>query len=378
MMEQLSMKILSMSLMASWVILAVLLLRLAMKRLPKLYAYLLWGIVLFRLLCPAAISAPVSLLPAVVQDVAIGMPNLPEPAFSPLQTSRTWWAVIWGGGMLLFFLFQAVSWIRLQRNLATAVRLEEGVYETDHIKGAFVMGLVKPRISLEQAIDAEDRRYILAHERIHIRRRDYLVKLVWVLALMFHWFNPLVWAAFFLMCKDMEMACDEQVVKELGQEQKGDYSRTLLHLSERHSGLLLPPAFGESSTKSRIRNILKYKRPAAWARILSGTVLAVAVVTLMTNPTVRKTAISIIGGADGPTSIFLAGKSGSSSSDFRMKNVTKNFQTEEEVPEEMDYEEYEEDSWWSGTLYLIKNPTYLPDTRLYQAEYSGFLQKREE
>lgn len=377
-MEELAFKMLSMSITSSCVIVVVLLLRLAFKRLPKLYSYVLWGIVLFRLLCPVTVRSVISLIPANVQNVMDGGIYVTGNAPGPLQNIRLVWTVIWGVGMLVFFLIQLVPWFRLKQRLVTAVRLEDGIYETDQISGAFVMGIIRPRIYLESAIEGEERTCILKHEKIHLRRRDYLWKLIGFAALMLHWFNPLVWIALICMCKDMEMACDEQVVKEMGMDGREPYSRTLLRLSESHSGLLLPPAFGESNTKSRIRNILKYKKPRAWARGVAVLAIVVAAGTLMTNPVFRVMSFSIIGGADGPTSIFIAGKGGGSSPELMEKVITKNYQTKDEAPADISYEEYVDNFWWEGILVLEGTPVRLSDSGLYQATYRGYLVKRQE
>ncbi len=180
-----------------------------------------------------------------------------------------------------------------------------------------MVGSFRPAVYLPAGLDEENRRYILKHELVHIRRKDYLVKLLGVCAVMVHWFNPLAWLAFCLLCKDMEMSCDEQVLKEVGQGEKKSYSLALLHAAELKSGLLLPLAFGESHTRSRIKNVLNYHRPAFWITALAIAAVAAAGAGLMTDPAVQKTMeetgneiASVIGGVDGPTSIFIAGKSG--------------------------------------------------------------------
>lgn len=337
-------RLLNMTFTAGCTVLLILILRLLFRKLPKGYSYALWFIVLFRFLCPVAIPSPFSLLPVSPEPMKqeIVYEKTPEidsgviwvdravnqvfqdnlsaegqemTSVNPIQVGLFVMGVIWQAGLLVLVLWNLAGFWRLRRRLATAVRVEKGIYESRQIDGAFVVGVFRPAVYLPTGLDEENRRYILKHELVHIRRRDYLVKLLGLCVVMVHWFNPLAWLTFRLLCKDMEMSCDEQVLKEVGQGEKKSYSLALLHAAEQKSGLFLPLAFGESHTRSRIKNVLNYRKPAFWMAVLAIGVVIIAGAGLMTDPVVQKTIeetgneiTSIIGGADGPTSIFIAGK----------------------------------------------------------------------
>lgn len=343
-MVEVMIRLLNMTFTAGCTVLVVLILRQLFRKLPKGYSYALWFIVLFRFLCPVAIPSPLSLLPvspepvrqeivyektpeidsgviwvdrAVNQVLEENLSAVEVASVNPIQIVLYVMSVIWQAGVLVLFLGNMAGFLRLRRRLATAVRVEKGIYESDRIDGAFVVGIFRPVVYLPTGLDEENRRYILKHELVHIRRRDYLVKLLGLCTVMIHWFNPLAWLSFGLLCKDMEMSCDEQVLKELGEGGKKSYSLALLHAAEQRSGLLLPLAFGESHTRSRIKNVLNYRKPGFWITVAAVVVIVAAGVGLMTNPAVKNTieetgreVVSVIGGADGPTSIFIAGKKG--------------------------------------------------------------------
>lgn len=343
-MVEVMIRLLNMTFTAGCTVLLILVLRLLFRKLPKGYSYALWFIVLFRFLCPVAIPSLLSLLPVSPEPVRqeIVYEKTPEidsgviwvdravnqvleenlsaaevASVNPIQIVLYVMSVIWQAGVLVLFLGNMAGFLRLRRRLATAVRVEKGIYESDRIDGAFVVGIFRPAVYLPKGLEEENRRYILKHELIHIRRRDYLVKLLGLCVVMVHWFNPLAWLSFGLLCKDMEMSCDEQVLKELGQGEKKLYSLALLHAAEQKSGLLLPLAFGESHTRSRIKNVLNYRKPGFWITVVAVVAVAAAGVGLMTDPAVKNTIeeagseiVSVIGGTDGPTSIFIAGKIG--------------------------------------------------------------------
>lgn len=351
-MIELMIRLLNMTFTAGCTVLLVLILRLLFRKLPKGYSYALWFIVLFRFLCPVAIPSPYSLLPVSPEPMKqeIVYERTPEidsgviwvdravnqvfkenlsaegremTSVNPIQIMLFVMGVIWQAGLLALVFWNLAAFLRLRRRLATAVRVEKGIYESGQIEGAFVVGLFRPAVYLPTGLNEENRRYILKHELVHIRRKDYLVKLLGLCVVMVHWFNPLAWLTFRLLCKDMEMSCDEQVLKEVGQGEKKSYSLALLHAAEQKSGLLLPLAFGEGHTRSRIKNVLNYRKPAFWIAALAVVAVAAAGAGLMTNPVVQKTIeetgteiASVIGGADGPTSIFIAGKTDKSTSTF--------------------------------------------------------------
>lgn len=337
MIEQFMITLLNMSFAASVMIVIVLPIRLLIRRLPKWYSYALWGLVLFRLLCPFSFSSAFSLFPANHRPIAdqIIYENMPfinsgilfidepvnrtlmrnmaaEPASSinPIQMWLFLFFMVWVAGVVLILGINMILYMRLKKQLKTAVRTESCVFESDRVTMPMVLGLFHPAIYLPFGLAAKEKGYILTHERTHIRRWDYQVKLLSFFILALHWFNPLVWAAFLLMCKDMEMSCDERVLKELGMDEKSGYSMALLRFTATKSGVMLPMAFGESNTKSRIRNVLNYKKTAFWISAAAVFGLVAAAVVFMTNPSSRVGEVAIIGGSDGPTSIFIAGKNG--------------------------------------------------------------------
>jgi beta-lactamase regulating signal transducer with metallopeptidase domain len=283
-------KIINMSIMASVVIIAVIAARLLLRRVPKLFSYALWAVVLFNLLCPIRIEAPVSLMPDNIPTATMSVPSyVPEyPEIRQGQTVDEWKAEIsripeenlpkhlnitmemlvsylWLAGVAAMLLYAVISYILLRRKLRFATRREENIYETDRIRSPFVLGFIHPTIYLPVGLSDNDLGYILRHERTHIKRRDYLIKPLAFFALALHWFNPLVWLAYLLMNKDMELSCDERVLKEMGGDIKETYSNALLSLAtgKRLVGLS-PLAFGEGDTKARIKNVLNFKKPSRW------------------------------------------------------------------------------------------------------------------
>ena len=320
--------ILNMGITASYVILAVLLLRLLLRRLPKVYSYSLWAVVGVRLLCPAPFSSPFSLfnlklfgtvaaepgrnLAFIPQNIAMeahpevntGIPavngiinrSLPEAqpytSMNPMQLILYLAGWIWVIGIIALLLYMTVSYLRLKRRVKPAVLLQESrgktpVYECDGIGTPFVLGIFRPRIYIPFHLNGKEREYILAHEAYHIRRRDPFVKAAAFVLVSVYWFHPLVWVSYFLMGKDMEMSCDEKVVKDMGDEIKQDYSRSLLSFAANTRRYLPGPlAFGENSAAARIKNVLRYKRPAFWIGCIGVLVAGALALVCLTD---RKT-----------------------------------------------------------------------------------------
>lgn len=340
--------LLNRSFAGSVVTLCILLWRFAMKKMPKKYICLLWLLPFIRLLVPLSIPSPLSLLPVNAEPIIesslkdYGIPTIhtgiealdapaniflirelqPDP-FASANPSQIWLFIlrqIWLVGAIGFLAVNVLLYIRLKLRLSGAGASsggeeEKGVYYSDRIAMPIVLGVLRPGIYLPFYLSSEeekeDRMLILAHENAHKARRDHQMKCVAFVTLAVHWFNPLVWLAFFLYNKDVEMACDERVMEVLGTGRKKSYSLALLHFKERQSGLFLPPAFGESHTESRIKNILNYKKPGFWAVLLSIVLVGIAAVAFLTNPeSQNRSFVSVIGGADGPTSIYIAGKLG--------------------------------------------------------------------
>lgn len=310
-MTDLFLKVLDMSLTASAVILFVLAARLVLKRCPRIFSYLLWAVVLFRLLCPVSIQAPQSVLEltelqsSVSQDQLSSVSYVPArllPShFEPAQPSgedRTETAVripvmtiaawIWLAGMGVMIGYSWRTCRRLRDRLQEAVPLSGNVWLADRIDTPFVMGLLDPRIYLPSGVPEEERSFILAHERHHLARKDNLVKFVAFCALCLHWFNPLVWLAFALAGEDMEMSCDEAVLRKLGDRIRADYCAALLRLSAKRRFLAgMPLAFGEGDTGSRIRNLAKWKKPKVWLVLVCILVCIAVLLYCGVNPQQR-------------------------------------------------------------------------------------------
>lgn len=310
-MEVLFSQVLNMSLTASVVILCVMAARLLLKKAPKIFSYALWAVVLFRLLCPVSLTAPVSVLevtsPQVTDTEGVSIvyyepvgsaleeiswqdaPVQPEPvSVEKLEHRQADTApavmdivsAVWLAGVGIMALYSAAVYLNLRRNLVGAMPWRGNAYLADHIDSPFVLGILRPRIYLPSDTPVTERRYIIAHERHHIRRCDHIVKMLAYCALCLHWFNPLVWAAFILAGKDMEMSCDEAVIRKLGSHIRADYSASLLRLAT-HRRLIAgtPLAFGEGDTKGRVMNMAKWKKPKVWVSVLC-LVLCVAVVAV--------------------------------------------------------------------------------------------------
>lgn len=300
------------NLTATVVIVFVLSVRVLMKGAPKLFSCALWGVVLLRLLVPVSIESPVSLVTERTEfssmvDVNEVLPNLQfeTPADAANNSSvrehtpdgevlslvgtilnpQTYLTFLWLGGMAVMLLWGAVDWIRLRRRLRVVVPAGEGIFLADDIGSPFVMGLLRPKIYLPSSLTEQEQGYILLHEKHHIRRFDHVVKWLFWLALCIHWFNPFVWAAFIFAGRDMEMSCDEAVIRDLDPGVRADYSASLLNLATGRRIIAgTPLAFGEGDPKGRIENIANWKKPAVWVIILCVAVCAVLAVCLLTDP----------------------------------------------------------------------------------------------
>ncbi|MDE5597612.1 MAG: M56 family metallopeptidase, partial [Lachnospiraceae bacterium] len=319
-------KILNMSLTAGIVICIVLLMRFLLRRTPKIFSYILWIVVLFRLLCPVSFSSAMSLfnilrMPSAQQGEIAHIPenigymeqpalNLPIPAIenavngslppasveasvNPMQIVLWLGGCIWLSGIIIMTLYSVFSYWKLRGKLKEAVWEEDNIYITEAIETPFVCGFYAPHIYLPvqfasdklSETEQREKRYILLHEQIHIKRRDYIWRFAGYFALCIHWFNPLVWLAFFLSGKDMEMSCDEAVVRMLGENVKKEYSASLLSFaSGKRIRPGIPLAFGEGETGSRIKNVLRYKKPAQAAIGIAIVICVAVIAALAANP----------------------------------------------------------------------------------------------
>lgn len=320
--EKIFILILNMSLTACVVILAVILARLLLKRAPRIFSYMLWAVVLFRLLCPVSFSLPVSLLGALQNEppvegrmeyiaedigfwekpqVTLPVPGvgeavseyLPlasqEASVNPMQIYLMIGAYVWLLGVMSMGVYSVISLWRFKKSLKGAVYEKENIYRFQGKGSPFVYGLYRPRIYLPQKLQAAEEQYILLHEQIHIKRGDAVFRLLAYLALWLHWFNPFVWVAFILSGRDMEMSCDEAVIRRLGSKVKKEYSASLLSMAA--GGRIIkgiPLAFGESDTGSRIKNVLRYKKPAAFLAGVAAFFSIILAVVFLANPAKAK------------------------------------------------------------------------------------------
>ena len=293
--------VLTMSLSASWIAAAVLVLRLCLKRAPKWVNVLLWGIVAVRLVLPVSIESPLSLLPrteAILPAVTAqpiqagtapavgGAAAIASGAAMRSQPGRTTiLAWVWLVGIAVLLLYTWISTQRLRRKVREAVRLQGNIYETEHIASPFVLGVLRPRIYLPYHMDSRDREQVIAHEQAHLRRGDHVWKPLGFLLLTIHWFNPLLWLSYVLLCRDIELACDEKVIKNLSCGQRADYMQALVTCSvNRRRIAACPLAFGEIGVKERVRSVMNYKKPTFWIILLAVAACVVLAVCFLTNP----------------------------------------------------------------------------------------------
>ena len=310
-MSELFLKIVNMSISASWVVIAVLTLRFCLKKAPKWVNVLLWGIVAARMVFPFSIESVLSLIPSAETisptimmeqspSVQTGVPALnhvinpvisgsftPAPGASanPLQIWIPVLAGIWLFGIAALFLYSAVSYWRLRRKVCEAVILRGNIYQSENVCSPFVLGIIKPKIYLPYHMDSREMDHVIAHEQTHICRRDHWWKPLGFLLLTIHWFNPLMWLSYVLLCRDIELACDEKVIGEMGNEQRADYTQALVTCSVgRRVIAACPLAFGEIGVKERVKSVMNYKKPAFWIVLASVIVCAVIAVCFLTNP----------------------------------------------------------------------------------------------
>lgn len=316
-------KLLNLSISASWLVLVVLALRLVLKRAPKWVNVLLWGMVALRLMLPFSIESALSLIPSaetlspeVVQfdpaptitsgveliDNAVN-PSLSESfAAAPLASVNplyVWTYLagwVWLIGLAAMLAYALVSYLRLRRRVSASIPLRENIYVCDEVPSPFILGIVHPRIYLPSALDEAQRGSVLSHERAHLARRDHWWKPLGYALLAVYWFNPLLWLAYTLLCRDIELACDERVLRGMDAGQVKDYSSALLACSvPRRMLAACPLAFGEVGVGARVKNALRYKKPAFWVVAASVAVCVVVAVCFLTNPRTDTDAAGLVG-----------------------------------------------------------------------------------
>ena len=267
-------RILSMSYSASWLIVAILGLRLMMRKMPKWGNVLLWGLVALRLLFPFSIESRFSMIPG--RQTTENLPTMnyiDNPVFNNSAVSMngdisatTILSIVWFVGVVIFLVYFAIRYWRLLRQVNTAILLRDNIYQSEVVDAPIVVGIVNPRIYLPFTVKQLDVAYIIAHEQTHIRRRDHWWKLLGFVLLTLHWFNPFVWVAYALLCRDIEMACDEAVIRDLDNNGRADYAQALVTYSTKRQTLAVHPlAFGENAVKGRLKSIMNYRKASRWS-----------------------------------------------------------------------------------------------------------------
>jgi len=305
-------KLLNLSISASWLVLVVLALRLVLKRAPKWVNVLLWGMVALRLMLPFSIESALSLIPsaetlspevvrfdpaptitsgvefidnAVNPSLSESFAAAPLASVNPLYVWTYLAGWVWLIGLAAMLAYALVSYLRLRRRVSASIPLRENIYVCDEVPSPFILGIVRPRIYLPSALDEAQRGSVLSHERAHLARRDHWWKPLGFALLAVYWFNPLLWLAYTLLCRDIELACDERVLRGMDAGQIKDYSSALLACSvPRRMIAACPLAFGEVGVGARVKNALRYKKPAFWVVAVSVVVCTVVAVCFLTNP----------------------------------------------------------------------------------------------
>ncbi len=310
-------KLLNMSITAGWLILAVLCIRLLFRKIPKWVNCLLWGVVAIRLICPFSIESQFSILPStepiksstvVEGEVQNYIPSIDSrltiventinpmltetfaynesDSAAPLQIVTYAAGLVWCCGMVLLIIFAMGSAVKLHKLVKEAVCVRDNIYICDVVKSPFILGIFRPRVYLSSALREREMDYILAHESAHLKRKDHWWKALGYLLLCIHWFNPLCWIAYSLLCKDIELACDEKAAKDMTFHEKKEYSKVLLSCARQRSLIMVCPlAFGEVGVKERVKSVLNYKKPTLWIMIATVAVLVILAVCFLTNPT---------------------------------------------------------------------------------------------
>ena len=316
-------KLLNLSISASWLVLAVLVLRLVSKRSPKWMNVLLWGIVALRLVLPFSIESALSLIPSAETVSPVAVQSAPAPTitsgvsiidnavnpslsehFAAVPTMSVnplyvWTEIagwVWLIGLGTMLLYALVSYLRLRRRVRVSLPVQDHIYLCDAISSPFILGVVKPHIYLPSGLDEVQRQNVLSHEQAHLARRDHWWKPLGFALLAVYWFNPVLWLAYALLCRDIELACDERVIRTMDESAVKTYSTVLLACSmPRKAVITCPLAFGEVGVKERVRNALHYKKPAFWVVAASVAVCVVVAVCFLTNPPTDTDAAGLVG-----------------------------------------------------------------------------------
>ncbi len=310
-MSEVFIKFLNMSITASWLILAVILVRVLLKKAPKWIRCFLWGLVAVRLLFPFSIESVFSLIPssetipsniafenephitsgisalnsAVNPVLSESFAPVPEASVNPMQVVLLVAAAVWIAGILCMLIYAFVSYRKLKKTVSVCVPVKEGIFACDEVKAPFILGIFRPVIYVPSSLQGETLACVIRHENAHLQRRDHWWKPLGFLLLAVYWFNPLCWIAYILLCRDIEMACDEKVIRDMDKADMAAYSQALLDCSfPRKSIAACPLAFGEVGVKERVKGVLNYKKPTFWILLIALLACIVLAVCLMTDP----------------------------------------------------------------------------------------------
>lgn len=313
-MEAVFLKILNMSITASWIVLAVIVVRLLLRKAPKWIIVLMWGLAGIRLVCPFSLESVFSLIPSAetvpsnilymdtptIHSGVAALNSIVNPIISesfapsvgdsvnPLQVITFISSMIWIAGVAVMLVYTAVSYLRICKKVKEAMPFKENIWVCDHVDSPFILGVIRPRIYLPSAMDGQDIEYVIAHENAHLKRHDHWWKPLGFLLLAIYWFNPILWIAYILLCRDIELACDEKVIWNMGTENKKPYSDALINCSApRRMIAACPLAFGEVGVKARVKSVLNYKKPAFWIIIAAVITCIIVAVCFLTDPKIR-------------------------------------------------------------------------------------------
>lgn len=315
-MEAVFLQILNMSITASWLILAVIILRVCLKKAPKFIRCILWALVGLRLVLPFSFESVLSLIPSAntisAENLYTETPSIDsgisavDSVVNPVisHSSETQFvsgvsvieavtsiaSILWIAGIVGMLIYSVVSYIKLSRKVSASINISDNVYCCDDISAPFILGIIKPKIYLPSGMADQQAEYVIAHENAHIKRRDHWWKPLGFVILAVYWFNPLIWIAYVLLCRDIEMACDEKVIKNMDNEFKAEYSNALVECSTQQRRMIMacPLSFGEVGVKDRIKSVLNYKKPALWIIIVAIIACIGVTIAFMTNPSVEE------------------------------------------------------------------------------------------
>ncbi len=322
-MENVFLELFNMSITASWLVLAVIVFRFLFKKAPKSLRVIMWGLVALRLVCPVSLESVLSIIPSTefvpseivysdssadvsgaeifnaignnpvnydlgIQDGSVVFTEYSAPdgnTVNPLLIITYIASIVWVVGMAVMLLYTLISYLRILKKVREATPLKENIWICDNISTPFILGLVKPRIFLPSSMNEQDTEFVIAHEKAHLKRHDHWWKPLGFALLTVYWFNPVLWVAYVLLCRDIELACDEKVIKEMGTEIKKSYSDALINCSvPRKMISACPLAFGETGVKGRIKSVLNYKKPAFWVIVVAVVAILITTICFMTNP----------------------------------------------------------------------------------------------